>query len=148
MKTQGEKMISGSKNENDLIFAESSLIAEVQIVLHAILESKGVSRVELARRMGKSEAYVSQMFSDCPRNFTLKTIARVCHLLGETPRFTTGIFEEILFNSRRDSESAANNTFAHNPTLRFFQQDNDYDTDSVINHECNDNDDEQTELAA
>lgn len=71
--------------DTDMLIAEDSLIADVQFTIHNLLEQKGVSRAELARRLSVSEAYVSQLFSDVTRNLTLRTIARVFKALGETP---------------------------------------------------------------
>lgn len=84
--------------------AEDDLITDVQFVIHNLLEKKGVSRSELARRMGISEARVSQIFKDEPSNLTLKTIARIFCALGEQPRLTSPVLEQLMPNSGDDAE--------------------------------------------
>ena len=76
--------------------AEDDLITDVQFAIHNLLEEKGVSRSELARRMNISEARVSQIFRDEPSNLTLKTIARIFCALNEKPRFTSPILNALM----------------------------------------------------
>jgi transcriptional regulator with XRE-family HTH domain len=63
-------------------FAEEMLVAEIQSVLEELLEQKGYSRTDLAKRMGVTKARVTQIFSDT-QNFTVRLIARAFHALGE-----------------------------------------------------------------
>lgn len=70
------------------VFAEEALVVDVQSLLHHIMEKAGLSRADLARRMGVSRARVTQMFSDdCP-NLTLRLVARAFHALGEVVELT------------------------------------------------------------
>ena len=50
-------------------------------VIRALMESRGVSKAELARRVGKSRAYVTQSLSG-DRNMTLGTLARFADALN------------------------------------------------------------------
>lgn len=49
--------------------------------IEAILEDEGISRVELATRMGKTSAYVSQLLGK-PNNMTLNTMIQITDALG------------------------------------------------------------------
>ena len=50
-------------------------------VIRALMESQGVSKAELARRVGKSRAYVTQSLSG-DRNMTLGSLARFADALN------------------------------------------------------------------
>ena len=90
---------------DELISAEETLIADVQVAIHNLMLDRGVSRADLARALGVSDARVSQMFSDAAPNLTLRTIARIFHVLGEQCRFTCDRWEEIL-EAAREPEMA------------------------------------------
>ena len=45
------------------------------------MQRQGVTRAELARRLGTSQAYITRVLSG-NANFTLKTMARLAHALG------------------------------------------------------------------
>jgi len=47
-----------------------------------IMSSKGISQKELAKRLGKSEAYVSKVCNANALNFTLKTMVNLSFALG------------------------------------------------------------------
>lgn len=94
---------------DEMISAEESLIADVQVVIHNLMLERRISRADLARALGVSDARVSQMFSDAAPNLTLRTIARVFRVLGEECRFTSDRWEEIL-GVARESEEAANSS--------------------------------------
>jgi transcriptional regulator with XRE-family HTH domain len=66
-------------------FREEFFVAGVQAQLSRMLDDKGVSRAELARRLDVSRARVSQIFSDEAQNFTLKLLARSFLAVGEEP---------------------------------------------------------------
>jgi len=80
----------------EYILAEDSLITQAQFAIHNLLESKGVSRAELARRLEVSDAYVSQIFKDEPRNLTLKTVARIFRALGEEAKITSDSLARLM----------------------------------------------------
>jgi transcriptional regulator with XRE-family HTH domain len=62
------------------------LILEVTEAIAAALEESGVSRSELARRLGKSKAFVSQVMAG-GRNLTLGTISDIADALDSRPKF-------------------------------------------------------------
>lgn len=73
----------------ELLLAEETLILDAQIAIQRVLNEKGISQAELARKLGRGESYVSQLLGDSARNLTLRTIARIMHTLEEIPLVTT-----------------------------------------------------------
>lgn len=59
---------------------EETLIEATMEMISAILEEDGLSRTELAKRLGRSKGYVSQILSG-DRNMTLRTLAQVMFAL-------------------------------------------------------------------
>lgn len=88
--------MSALLSEDHAVYVEDALISDVQFAIHNLLEVKKMSRADLARKLGVSEARISQLFSDTPRNLTLKTIARVFHALNERPRVTCDTLDLII----------------------------------------------------
>jgi transcriptional regulator with XRE-family HTH domain len=84
------------KIDEDMVIAEDALITEVQFAIHNLLEAKGMSRADLARALGVSEARVSQLFSENSRNLTLKTIARIFFVLDEEPQITSPTLHKMI----------------------------------------------------
>lgn len=70
-----------SSYENKRLLRRSELISEITEGICAQLEAKGITRTELARRIGRTPGFVSQILSG--RNITLKTIADVQLALGD-----------------------------------------------------------------
>jgi len=71
------------KNESvdrQRLVVEESFILDVTEEIHAQMEQLGVSRAQLAERMGKSKAYVSQLLSGS-RNMTLRSLADISFAL-------------------------------------------------------------------
>ncbi|MDD2901764.1 MAG: helix-turn-helix transcriptional regulator [Syntrophales bacterium] len=63
------------------LVVQGELIMEVTETLCELLEKEGVSRKELADRLGKSKGFVSQLLNG-GRNLTLRTVADILHVLG------------------------------------------------------------------
>src|ERR1022692_4037273 len=59
---------------------EILLVSATELICQ-LIEQDGVSRAELARRIGKSKAFVTQLLSGS-RNITLRTLADVAWALG------------------------------------------------------------------
>lgn len=68
-------------SDYDVLLAEERLILEATEAVVAVLDANGISRQELAQRMGKSKGFVSQLLSG-ERNMTLRTLADLGHALG------------------------------------------------------------------
>jgi transcriptional regulator with XRE-family HTH domain len=60
---------------------EGVLIAATERICE-LMERHGISRSELARRLGKSRAYVTRLLNGQP-NMTLKTLTQIAVALGE-----------------------------------------------------------------
>ena len=60
---------------------QGELIMEVTETICELLEKEGVSRKELAERLGKTKGFVSQLLNG-GRNLTLRTVADILHVLG------------------------------------------------------------------
>ncbi len=63
------------------LLAQEELILDVTEQLCEFLEKEGISRVELAKRLNRSKAFVTQLLGG-GRNLTLKTLADVVSVLG------------------------------------------------------------------
>lgn len=62
------------------LLAVESLVLEAGELIARLMESRGVNRAELARRLGKSRAWVTQLLNG-RANLTLKTLAEVAWAL-------------------------------------------------------------------
>lgn len=70
--------------EYERLLAEEGLVLEALEALCAFMEQQGVTRAELARRLGTSRANVTQLLRG--RNVTLRTLAAAVHVLGGEAR--------------------------------------------------------------
>ena len=68
----------------DVLFEEAFLL-QVQCCIQELLNDKRLKYRDLSKRLGVSEARVSQMFGDDASNLTIRTIARIFYQLGEKP---------------------------------------------------------------
>ena len=62
------------------LLAEEELILEFTETICDLLEEENVSRKELAKRLGKTKGFVSQLLNG-GRNLTLRTVADILHVL-------------------------------------------------------------------
>jgi len=67
--------------EYERLVAQETLIADATELICDVMERQGVSRLDLARRLGKSKGFVSQILTG-ERNMTLRTFADVLFALG------------------------------------------------------------------
>jgi transcriptional regulator with XRE-family HTH domain len=63
------------------LYERESLAFEAMELVSRLMAQKGVSRAELARRIGKSKAFVTQLLSGS-RNMTMHTLADLVFALG------------------------------------------------------------------
>lgn len=61
-------------------FQEELLLLKAQTMIYELLEHHKIDQATLARKLEQTEAHVSALLSG-KRNMTLKTLARICHLL-------------------------------------------------------------------
>lgn len=71
------------------LFREEYFVSEIQARLSDIMDNKGISRAELARKLGVSRARVTQIFSDEANNFTIRLLFNVFLALEEEPIILT-----------------------------------------------------------
>lgn len=65
--------------------AEERFLLLVQMQIRRLLKAKQLKYRDLSKRIGVSEARISQMLGDDPTNLTIRSVARIYHQLGETP---------------------------------------------------------------
>ena len=75
-----------SETENRA-YARDELVYNVTEEILIILEDSDISKKELARRLGKSKSFVTQVLSGA-RNMTLGTLSDICFALGVKPCVT------------------------------------------------------------
>lgn len=93
------------------VFAEEGLVVDAQIFLHNLMEEKGITRAELARKMGVSRPRVTQMLSDECSNLTIRLLARAVHVLGERIELDCEHFRLQRGEKRAQEASAASNVY-------------------------------------
>ena len=71
----------------DRALAREDLIYNVTEDMLVAMERADVSKKELARRLGRSRSYVTQLLGGA-RNMTLGTLSDICFALDITPRIT------------------------------------------------------------
>lgn len=69
--------------------AAHRLLLLTQTEIQKILNRDGLRNRDLARKLGVTEARVSQIFSETAANLTIKTIAKVFNRLGEEAYLTS-----------------------------------------------------------
>jgi transcriptional regulator with XRE-family HTH domain len=75
----------GASEGNKRLVAQETLILETTEALWSALEAAGITKSELAERMGTTKGYVSQVLSGA-RNMTLRTLSDICFALRASPR--------------------------------------------------------------
>lgn len=85
-RTEYERFEASGDDERRLLRQEE-LILDVTETICAVLNENKVSRSELAERLGKSRALVTQILSG-DRNLTLRTLSDVAEVLGCRMRFS------------------------------------------------------------
>ncbi len=80
-------------NSEEKKFAREELIYNVTEDLLVILEDMEISKKELARRLGKSRSYVTQVL-DGSRNMTLGSLSDICFALGIKPKIELPVQNE------------------------------------------------------
>ncbi len=73
-------------------FAREELVYNVTEDLLVILEDMGITKSELARKLGKSKSYVTQVLSGS-RNMTLGSFSDICFALGFKPEINLPVCE-------------------------------------------------------
>jgi transcriptional regulator with XRE-family HTH domain len=79
MKTQHEVLMESPEFRK--LMAVESLVVEASETIARVMAEQKVNKAELARRLGKSRAWVTQLLSGTT-NMTVRTLAEVSHELG------------------------------------------------------------------
>lgn len=82
-------------NADEKAFAREEIVYNVTEDILVILENSGISKKELARRLGRSGSFVTQILSGV-RNMTLGTLSDICFVLGKKPKVTMKEVSETL----------------------------------------------------
>lgn len=82
-----EETMTGRNEDFDRLVRQEELILDVTETLTQVLEAAGVTRAELARRLGRSPGFVSGVFGG-GRNLTLRTVADIASALSVRPALT------------------------------------------------------------
>jgi DNA-binding Xre family transcriptional regulator len=83
--TMTDQACTAERAELESGLAEERFLVMAQAEMQRLLNDRGLKHAHLAKRLGVSEARVSQMFGDDASNLTIRTIARVFHQLSERP---------------------------------------------------------------
>ncbi len=83
-------------NEENKEYAREELVYNVTEDLLVIMEDMGVSKKDLADKLGKSRAYITQILSGT-RNMTLGTFSDICFALEFKPKINLPVQEEHEF---------------------------------------------------
>lgn len=105
MKRTDYEEFESSTTENRRLLREEEFILEVTELLSAMLRKEGISKVELARRLGKTKGFVTQILSGS-RNLTLRTVADVADALGYK-------IELRASRGRRDARNSKHRKYYH-----------------------------------
>jgi len=102
MKTRHEVLMEDPEYRR--LYAIEGLIADAAELVARLMEEQGVNKAELARRLGKSRAWVTQLLSG-KANMTMRTFAEVVHALGAQVKLgaeteETGLDQPAPFQSR------------------------------------------------
>jgi transcriptional regulator with XRE-family HTH domain len=70
-----------SSVQNRRLLRQEELILEAATALSELLDREGITKVELAKRLGKTKGFVTQIIAG-DKNLTLRTMADVADALG------------------------------------------------------------------
>ncbi|MDQ6653873.1 MAG: helix-turn-helix domain-containing protein [Acidobacteriota bacterium] len=91
-KTTFEKFIEDAERRR--IFEQESLAFEATELISSLMEEQKIKKSDLAKRIGKSKAYVTQLLSGT-RNMTLHTFADLVFALGHKVEFNVAPQNEV-----------------------------------------------------
>ena len=75
------ELFEHSSDHNRRLLREEELILEVTEAVSVVMEKEGISKAQLAKRLGKTKGFISQLLSG-GRNLTLRTLAGLVDALG------------------------------------------------------------------
>ena len=81
------------ERKNDPDFITSGIVVEILDNFSKKMKEKNITRAELARRLGKSKAYVTRLLQGDYDNLTIKTLVELALALNEKPENFFGLFK-------------------------------------------------------
>jgi len=115
-------LFRGPNDKNyDVLLAENDLINNVQLAIEAAMKAQDITQADLAKRLGISEARVSQMLADNGSNLRARTIARIACALDRRAKIE---FREVIARPKCWNIKLSEGRFgrwvetAHNPDDR------------------------------
>ena len=99
------KLFEQSSERNRRLLREEELILRATEAVSAVMREEGVSKARLARRMGRTKGFITQLLSG-GRNLTLRTLADIADALEARVTITV--------SKDRDSKSVS----SESPDLR------------------------------
>jgi len=84
-----------NRTARTLSSVEEGFVVDVQSFLQELMDSRKMSRADLARAMGVSRGRITQIFSDECKNLTVRLLARAVHALGDEPEIDSRTTREI-----------------------------------------------------
>ena len=81
------------ERKNDPDFITSGIVVEILDNLSKKMKEKSITRAELARRLGKSKAYVTRLLQGDYDNLTIKTLVELALALNEKPESFFDLFK-------------------------------------------------------
>lgn len=100
-KTLVEKYVEDP--EQMRLFQQERAIYEITELIESVMEAKGISRAALAKRLGKSKGWITQLL-DGEANKTIRTVADVLTVLGQELR----VFAQPIRISNQQANGARN----------------------------------------
>lgn len=101
-------------------FAREEIVYNVTEDLLVILEDMELSKKDLAKKLGKSKSYVSQVLSGA-RNMTLGTLSDICFAIGIKPKISLPVgeahIEAHIVDYQNDKFSWEEMTIPQKPSL-------------------------------
>lgn len=95
--------MTGLSKAEKRAFAREELVFNVTEDLLVIMEDMNISKSELARSLGKSKSYVTQVLSGS-RNMTLGSFSDICFALGFKPEVRLPVEEQKHYSEYNDND--------------------------------------------
>lgn len=102
--------------KNKKLISREQLIFDITEDLLIVMEDKNISKADLARKIGKSRSYVTQILSGA-RNMTLRTLSDIAFALDIYPSIQLFSENHILLNGNHDSYDWNSSSFEINDIL-------------------------------
>ena len=95
------ELFEQASERNRRLLREEELILEVTEAVSAVMQEEGITKAQLAKRMGRTKGFITQLLSG-GRNLTLRTLAGLADALEARVTITV--------SKDRDSMSASSST--------------------------------------